>query len=60
MKSNTSTDTKKVLNTIDSTLDELRDNIKPENLSTEDKEAISKELDELIQLALDVKEQYKL
>jgi hypothetical protein len=55
MKTNATIDTKKVLNTIDNTLDELRDNIKIDELSSEDKKAISSEIDEVIALALEVK-----
>lgn len=60
MKTNATTDTKKILNTIDTTLDELRDNIKIDELSSEDKKAISTEIDEVIELALAVKKQYNM
>lgn len=59
MKSNTATDTRKVLSTIDNVLTELREGIRPEELSVSDKSEVLKELDKARNIALSIKAKLK-
>ena len=49
----------KVLNTIDTTIEELKNGLKPELLSTEDKVELNEDIDDIIKLAIKIKLQYQ-
>lgn len=49
----------KVLNTIDTTIEELKNGLKPELLSTEDKAELNEDIDDIIKLAIKIKLQYQ-
>ncbi len=59
MATKSAIDTKKVLTNIDNTLQELREDVRPEKLSKQDKNSILAQLNKLEAAALEVKKAIK-